>query len=126
MGTINFHNCYHKDQRDVNELTHCSFSFPETWKHDAGSDSPHCAFCMGSVVVDVSFVPQRITCLPSQTFHCNSQPRNVPVIPSYLISKTNSSVMLQKEKELKNCLQDCMLAWGSWNWFCKNSHRNRE
>ena len=22
MGTINFHHCYHKDQRDVNELTH--------------------------------------------------------------------------------------------------------
>ena len=126
MGTINFHNCYHKDQRDVNELTHCSFSSPEKWKHDTGSDSPHCAFCMGSVVVDVSFVPQRITFLPSQTYHCTSQPRNVPVIPSYLISKTNSSVMLQKEKELKNCLQDCMLAWGSWNWFCKNSCRNRE
>jgi hypothetical protein len=61
MGTINFHHCYHRDQRDVNELTHCSFSSPEEQKHDAGSDSLHCAFYMGSVVVDVSFVPQIMT-----------------------------------------------------------------
>ena len=34
--------------------------------------------------------------------------------------------MLTKQKELMTALQDCMLAWGSWNWFCKNSCRNRE
>ena len=60
MRTINFHNCYHKGPRDVNELTHCSFSSPEKWKHDAGSNSPHCSFCMGSIVVDVSFVKRTL------------------------------------------------------------------
>ena len=34
--------------------------------------------------------------------------------------------MLQKEKELENYLQDCMLVWGSCSCFCKNSCRNRE
>eukprot|EP00957_Ditylum_brightwellii_P069398 5268316-Ditylum_brightwellii.AAC.1 len=34
--------------------------------------------------------------------------------------------MLNKQEGLKNVLQDCMLAWGSWNWFCANSWRNNE
>eukprot|EP00957_Ditylum_brightwellii_P065954 5001661-Ditylum_brightwellii.AAC.1 len=34
--------------------------------------------------------------------------------------------MLNKQKELKNVLQDYMLVWRSWNWFCANSWRNNE
>ena len=32
MSTINFHNCLHLDKQDKNEITHCSFSPPSTWK----------------------------------------------------------------------------------------------
>ena len=43
MAMINFHSCLYLDKKDRNEITHCSFSPPLTWK-DSKKNSKLCIF----------------------------------------------------------------------------------
>ena len=54
MTTMNFHNCLHLDEKDKNEITHCSFSPPPTWKDDQ-SIVVQCQWKDESIVVDTNY-----------------------------------------------------------------------
>ena len=71
MLTLNFCNNYHLDKRDRDIPTHCSFSPPSSWQSTTHS-TPKCVFGMGSVCVDLTHHPVRISFLPHQIIHCTS------------------------------------------------------
>ena len=126
MATVNFHNCLHLDKKDKNEITHCSFSPPSRWKNTNELKSKHFVFSTGSVIIDLSGEPQRISFLPKQVYHGTSEPLNTPSLPKYLVGSKTSKIILENREELLNFFSDSMLAWGTWSHSNPQSHRNKE
>ena len=125
MCTINFHTMYHRDQRDRNEVTHCSFSPPEHWRQ-LEHPSIKCGFGLGSVIVDLSCHNTRISFLPEQVKHCTTEPWDTPLVPKPLMTEYGSKAILNMKREFYNFAEKSMLAWGNWGWFRRNAHRQRE
>ena len=96
MATMNVHNCLHLDEKDKNEITHCSFSPPSTWKNSQ-KNSKLCVFSIGSVIIDLSGEPQRISFLPEQIYHVTSEPWNTPCLPELLTGSKSSRSILVKQ-----------------------------
>jgi len=128
MMTVNFHNCFHKDLRDQNQVSHCSFSPPVHWNLNNIDASPKkCVFAMGSVVCDISKHPMRISFLPQQVYHCTSDPFDVPMMPDCLLKKCACSNTILKNREcVYEFLRKSILAWGSWAWWRNNTARQHE
>ena len=127
MMTVNFHNCYHKDKRDNNQVSHCSFSPPVHWKVNEGKGSSRkCAFAMGSVVCDISMHPMRISFLPQQVYHCTSEPFDVPMVPDYILRKCCSKTIFGNRESIYSFLSKSIMAWGSWAWWRRNTARQHE
>ena len=126
MMTVNFHNCYHKDRRDKNQVSHCSFSPPVHWnlKVDTVCDDK-CVFGMGSVLCDISKYPMRISFMPKDVFHCTSSPFNVPKIPDYLLNCCSNKINLNR-KNVFEFIEKSILAWGSWSWWRNNTARQHK
>lgn len=113
MLTVNFSNNYHLDMKDCNFPTHISVSPPSSWDGIA-SESPKSVFGLGSVVVDLSSPPQRVSFLPNQVMHCTSKPSHVPPVPSFLSGKCCSKTVLDKRREFYSFVADSIVAFGSF------------
>ena len=126
MTTMNFHNCLHLDEKDKNEITHCSFSPPPTWEDYQSKKSKLCAFSTGRVIIDLSGEPQRISSLPEQIYHGTSEPWNTPSLPEVLTGSKSSVSILDKRQEILKFISNSMLAWGNWNHANCQSRRATE
>ena len=126
MTTMNFHNCIHLDEKDKNEITHCSFSPPPTWEDYQSKKSKLCAFSTGRVIIDLSGEPQRISFLPEQIYHGTSEPWNTPSLPEVLTGSKSSVSILDKRQEILKFISNSMLAWGNWNHANCQSRRATE
>eukprot|EP00957_Ditylum_brightwellii_P035691 2706412-Ditylum_brightwellii.AAC.1 len=125
MLTFNFFNNYHLDEKDKDIPTHCSFSPPPSW-NSGPSQSPNSVFDMGSVTMDISTNPHRISFLPEQVVHCTSEPLDIPTLPSFLEGKCCAKTLYNNRKEFYLFVSESMLAWGGWGWWNRNIHQRDE
>ena len=126
MATINFHNCLHLDKRDKNELSHCSFFPPLKRQGDNKLSNEKCVFSTGSVAIDISGEPVRISFLPEQVYHGTSEPFNTPCMPEILKGMKLSTAILENRKMLLDFLSESMLAWGTWSHYRPMGRKSQE
>ena len=126
MATINFHNCLHLDEHDKNELSHCSFFPPLKKEGDKKLSNKKCVFSTGSIAVDISGEPVRISFLPEQVYHGTSEPINNSSCPEILKGMKSSKSILDNKKMLFDFLSESMLAWGTWSHYRSTGRKNIE
>jgi hypothetical protein len=78
-------------------------------------NSKLCVFPTGSVIIDLSGEPQRISFLPEQIYHGTSESWNTPCLPELLTGSKSSRFILVKRQEILKFISNSMLAWGNWN-----------
>ena len=128
--TLNFERPYHRDPKDKNMPTHCSWSPPSFWvaAREQNNNFIGTGFAMGNTVVDLTECPTRISFMPYSTYHCTAAPCSIPIMPDELLGKKGYERIHNDQFKTRfyEFVCDSVIAFGSWSWFRNNRTRLAE